>query len=169
MELLISPQDIAARVGDLAAEISRDLAGQDLVLLGILSGSFIFLSDLARAMSIPLAVDFIRLASYGQGSQSSGRVRMTKAPELDLTGRQVLVVEDIVDTGLTLHWLLDHLQEQGVGGVKTCVLIDKAERRRIQVQLDYVGFEVPGGFLVGYGLDFNEQYRNLPGIYELRM
>jgi hypoxanthine phosphoribosyltransferase len=167
-EVVIAPETIQRRVKELAREISRDLAGQEPVLLGVLKGCFIFLSDLARQITIPAQVDFVRLSSYGHGDTSSGRVEMTKAPELNLSGRPVVVVEDIVDTGLSLAWLKEHLLHYQPADIKICVLVDKAERRQIELNLDYVGFKVPKGFLVGYGLDFNESYRCLPGIYELR-
>jgi hypoxanthine phosphoribosyltransferase len=166
-QVVISPETIQARVKELARELSQDFAGQEPVLLGVLKGCFIFLSDLARQLSVPAQIDFVRLASYGHSDTSSGRVEMTKAPEMDLAGRPVVVVEDIVDTGLTLAWLKKHLEEQQPSVVKICVLVDKAERRQIDLELDYVGFKVPKGFLVGYGLDFDEGYRCLPGIYEL--
>ena len=166
-KVIISPEAIQARVRELAQELSQDLAGQEPVLLGVLKGCFIFLSDLARQLSVPAQVDFVRLASYGHSDTTSGKVKMTKAPEMDLSGRAVVVVEDIVDTGLTLAWLKERLEEQEPAVVKLCVLVDKAERRQIDLELDYVGFKVPDGFLVGYGLDFDEGYRCLPGIYEL--
>lgn len=167
-DLVIAPEAIQERVRELASQISRDLAGQEPVLLGVLKGCFIFMSDLARQMSIPAQIDFVRLSSYGHGDTSSGRVQMTKPPELPLRGRLVLVVEDIVDTGLSLAWLKEHLRQYQPADVKICVLVDKAERRQIDLSLDYVGFKVPKGFLVGYGLDFNEGYRCLAGIYDLK-
>lgn len=166
--LLISPEQIQARVRDLAAQISQDL-GDEPVLLGILKGAFVFLSDLARCMSVPTQVDFVRVASYGSSSTSSGRIVMSKPPELDLKGRTVVVVEDIVDTGLTLRWLLDYLAGLGPRQLKVCAFIDKQERREQDLKVDYVGFQVPQGFLVGYGLDYNEHYRCLPGVYELKL
>lgn len=168
-ELVLAPEVIQQRVEELARQISADLKGRDLVMLGILKGAFVFLSDLARRMNIPLCVDFCRLASYGHSSESSGQIKMSKAPELDLKGRTVLVVEDIVDTGLTVQWLVKYLETLGPREVKVCAFIDKPERREVALSLDYVGFEVPRGFLVGYGLDYDEQYRGLPGVYELKM
>ncbi|MEW6266152.1 MAG: hypoxanthine phosphoribosyltransferase [Thermodesulfobacteriota bacterium] len=167
LELVISRQRIAAKVTHLARRISQDYAGQELVLIGVLNGVFIFISDLARKLTIPTRVDFIRLASYGSESASSGRIEMTKDVETDLEGRAVLIVEDIVDSGLTLHWLKNHLAERGAISVKTCVLINKLERRTLPVELDYVGFEVEKGFLVGYGLDYDGQHRCLPEVYHL--
>ncbi|MCB2186596.1 MAG: hypoxanthine phosphoribosyltransferase [Deltaproteobacteria bacterium] len=165
---VLAPDTIQERVRQLAQQISQDLAGEKLVVLGILKGAFIFLSDLVRHLDVPCQVDFVRLSSYGSSAESSGTITMTQAPEIDLTGRTVLVVEDIVDTGLTLQWLLSRIQEMNPGSIKTCTLIDKPERRRVEVSMDYVGFHVPEGFLVGYGLDFDECFRHLPGIYELK-
>ena len=136
-------------------------------MLGVLKGCFIFLSDLVRQVDFPLEVDFVRLASYGSSATSSGQVQLVKAPELPIKGRPVLVVEDIIDTGLTLKWLREYLESMEPSVVRMCVLVDKAERREVDVDVEYVGFKVPDGFLVGYGLDFDEHYRFLPGIYEL--
>lgn len=169
LKLVLSPEEIRGRVTQLGRQISRDYAGKDLLLLGVLKGAFVFLSDLARAMDMQVQVDFARLSSYGSESRSSGRIEMTKAVELPIKGREVLVVEDIVDTGLTLSWFVDHLKKQGASNVKTCCFIDKPERRGQELAIDYVGFNVPKGFLVGYGLDYNECYRYLPGVYELTL
>ncbi len=168
LRLLISPEQIQARVRELGSQISAEL-GEGVVLLGVLKGACIFLSDLARALTVAAQIDFVRLTSYGSGSVSSGSIEMTKPPELDLKGRKVVVVEDIVDTGLTLRWLVEHLQTYQPAQVKVCAFVDKAERREMDVQLDYVGFHIPKGFLVGYGLDYNEGYRCLPGIYEAKL
>lgn len=168
-DVLISSQAISDRVREIAEELSRDLEGTQPIFLGVLKGCFIFLSDLVRHVELPVEVDFIRLASYGSSDQTSGKVVMNKAPELDLAGKTVVVVEDIIDTGLTLAWLVERLKEYRPAQVKLCVLIDKAERRQIDLPLDYVGFKVPGGFLVGYGLDYDECYRYLPAIYELKI
>ena len=131
-------------------------------------GHIVFLADLARRLEIPVQIDFVRLASYGQNANSSGSVEITKDIELPVEGRHVLVVEDIIDTGLTLAWYLDYLKKQQPASVKTCAMIDKKERREADVPLDYVGISVQSGFLVGYGLDFAEKHRNLPAIYEVR-
>ncbi len=167
LKLLLSPQDIQARVSVLAAEIAAQNQGKDIFLLGVLKGAFIFLSDLMRNLPMPTQVDFVRLASYGSSTQSAGSITITKDCEADLSGRSVVVVEDIVDSGLTLSWLVEHLKQCGAAEVKLCTLIDKPERREVELELDYVGFSIPSGFLVGYGLDFDEQYRYLPGVYEL--
>ncbi len=164
---VISPEAIGERIAEMGREISADYQGKDLVLIGILKGAFIFTADLARAMSIPVEIDFVRLASYGSSTSSSGFVRITKDIETDIRGRHVLVVEDIVDTGHTLKYLQDVLALHGPASVKICCLIDKKERREVEIAVDYVGFDVPRGFLVGYGLDYNEAYRHLPGIYHL--
>lgn len=167
IKIVFSPEVIQRRVRELAEQISADFAGQQPIMLGVLKGCFIFLSDLVRQVDLPLEVDFVRLASYGSSATSSGRVQMVKAPELSLKGRPVVVVEDIIDTGTTLKWLREYLESMEPSSVRLCVLVDKAERREVEVEVDYIGFKVPDGFLVGYGLDFDERYRVLPGIYEL--
>jgi hypoxanthine phosphoribosyltransferase len=166
-KLLFSRKEIARRVEELADKISRDYAGQDLLLVGVLKGAFIFLADLVRALAFPVEVDFVRLRSYGAGTQTSGEVHITKDMEVPVKGRQVLVVEDIVDAGLTLDFLLGHLASHQPASLKICCLIDKRERRQVEVPLDYVGFTVAKGFLVGYGLDCGEKLRTLPEIYEI--
>jgi hypoxanthine phosphoribosyltransferase len=166
--LVLSPERIQARVKELAEQISAEL-GDEPVLLGVLKGAFVFLSDLARYMTVQAQVDFVRLASYGSSHVSSGTITMSKPPELDLRDRTVVVVEDIVDTGRTLSWLVDHLRGLGCRRIKLCAFIDKPERREVDLSIDYVGFHVPQGFLVGYGLDYNEGYRCLPGVFELKM
>jgi len=164
---LISREDIARRVAELALEISRDYAGRDLVLVGVLKGAFIFLADLVRALTFPVELDFVRLRSYGGGTSPTGEVQITKDVELPLKDRHVLIVEDIVDIGFTLNFLRQHLATHRPRSLKTCVLIDKKERREVEVPLDYVGFVVEKGFLVGYGLDCGEKGRTLPEIYVL--
>jgi len=164
---LISREDIARRVQDLAGEISRDYQGRDLVMVGVLKGAFIFLADLVREMSFPVEIDFVRLASYGGATCSTGEVHITKDVELSLEGRDVLIVEDIMDLGFTLAFLKKHLASHKPASVKICCLIDKKERRQVEVPLDYVGFVVEKGFLVGYGLDCGEQQRTLPEIFVL--
>ncbi|MCB2190220.1 MAG: hypoxanthine phosphoribosyltransferase [Deltaproteobacteria bacterium] len=167
IKIVFSPEAIQRRVRELAEQITTDFAGQEPIMLGVLKGCFIFLSDLVRQVDFPLEVDFVRLASYGSSTTSSGRVHLIKAPELPIKGRPVVVVEDIIDTGVTLKWLREYLESMEPSTVRLCVLVDKAERREVEVEVEYVGFKVPDGFLVGYGLDFDEQYRFLPGIYEL--
>jgi len=133
----------------------------------VLKGAFVFLADLARRLSFPVEVDFVRLSSYGNKAESSGSVRITKDLEADIRGRHVLVVEDIVDTGITLGWFLERLRERKPESVKLCALIDKLERREVEVPIDYVGIRLESGFLVGYGLDYSERHRNLPDICEV--
>lgn len=166
-KLILSREEIARKVQELAKRIDRDYAGQHLLLLGILKGAFIFLADLARALEVSTEVDFVRLISYGTSTETSGEVHITKDVELPIKDRHVLVVEDIVDVGLTLDFLLGHLASHNPASLKVCCLIDKRERRQVEVPLDYVGFTVEKGFLVGYGLDRGEKFRNLPEVYEL--
>ncbi|MGA3117882.1 MAG: hypoxanthine phosphoribosyltransferase [Syntrophobacteraceae bacterium] len=163
----ISPEQLGRCVEHLAKRINSDYKGKNLVLIGILKGAFIFMADLARRLDLPVTLDFVRLASYGDKTQTCGNVRITKDIELPLQGRHVLVIEDIVDSGITLKWLLEHVSSLCPESVKVCALLDKLERRQVEVPIDYVGMTVAGGFLVGYGLDFSENYRNLPGIYEV--
>jgi hypoxanthine phosphoribosyltransferase len=165
---VLSPEEIQKRVAELAGQLDEELRGGEPVLLGVLNGAFMFMSDLVRQMNLPVQVDFCRVASYGSGTQSSGKITMSKDCELDLSGRVVLVVEDIVDTGITVKWLMRHLRARNPKVLKLCSFIDKPERRETSVDLDYVGFTVPRGFLVGYGLDYNQQYRSLPGVGELK-
>jgi hypoxanthine phosphoribosyltransferase len=164
---LISRAQIAHRVTELAAEIARDYAGRDLVMVGVLKGAFIFMADLARALPFPVEVDFVRLFSYGAGTTPSGEVHITKDVELPLKDRDVLIVEDIIDLGLTLAFLRQHLLSHRPRSLKICCLIDKKERREVDVPLDYIGFVVQQGFLVGYGLDCGEHNRTLPEIFVL--
>jgi hypoxanthine phosphoribosyltransferase len=163
----ISREAIARRVKELAAEISRDYRGRDLVVIGVLKGAFIFLADLVRELSFPVEIDFVRLCSYGGGTSPTGEVHITKDVELSLKGRDVLIVEDIMDIGYTLSFLKQHLATHQPRSLKICCLIDKKERREVEVPLDYVGFVVEKGFLVGYGLDCGEKGRTLPEIYEI--
>lgn len=164
---LISRAEIARRVAELGERIGRDYTGPNLVLVGVLKGVFIFMADLVRALPFPVEVDFVRLCSYGAGTTTSGEVHITKDVEMSLKGRDVLIVEDIVDTGLTLDFLRQHLLTHHPRSLKICCFIDKQERREVDVPLDYVGFVVEKGFLVGYGLDCGEQSRTLPEIFVL--
>jgi hypoxanthine phosphoribosyltransferase len=164
---ILSREAIARRVGEMAEEISRDYDGRDLVMVGVLKGVFIFLADLVRALRFPVEVDFVRLFSYGTGTTTAGEVHITKDVELPLKDRDVLIVEDIVDSGLTMDFLIHHLAGHRPRSIKICCLIDKKERREVEVHLDYVGFVVEKGFLVGYGLDCAEKGRTLPEIYEI--
>ncbi len=164
---VLSHNDIQQRVHELGEKITADYANSDLVLIGVLNGAFIFTADLCRAIDLDLAIDFIRVASYGDGTESSGEIRLSKTPELDLVGKDILLVEDIVDTGTTLAWLVKHFKTQDARSVKVCALVDKTERRTTEIPIDYAGFRINKGFLIGYGLDHAEIYRNLQGIYTL--
>lgn len=163
----VSPERLNRCVDELAERINRDYQGKTLVLVGVLNGAFIFMADLVRRIDFPVKLDFVRLTSYGDKTQTSGKVRITKDVELALQGSHVLIVEDVVDSGVTLKWLLDHISSLGPESVKVCALVDKRERREVEITADYVGLTVESGFLVGYGLDFSENHRNLPGIYEV--
>lgn len=165
---VINQSAIEARVASLAKEISAAYAGRELVVVGILKGAFIFMADLVRRLAVPVQVDFIRTASYGMNAESSGKVRLLQDIELDITHKDVLVVEDIVDSGLTLKFIMDHIRTFNPGSVKVCALVDKPERREVDMKIDYVGHHVKEGFLVGYGLDYAEKYRCLPAIYHLK-
>jgi hypoxanthine phosphoribosyltransferase len=165
--LIISREDIARRVRELASQINKDYREKDPIMVGILKGAFIFLADLVRALDFPVEIDFVRLRSYGPGTTSSGDVRITKDLEVPIKNRHVIIVEDIVDIGYTLHYLRQHLNLQHPLSLKVCCLIDKKERRAVNVPLDYVGFAIEKGFLVGYGLDCGEKMRTLPEVYEL--
>ena len=169
LKLVLSGKKIHGLVVRLAEKISSDFEGKDLVVVGVLKGAFIFMADLVRAITQPVEVDFIGAASYGTNSYSSGRVTITKEITLDIKGKDVLLVEDIVDTGLTLTHLVSHLKSFSPRSVNICALIDKRERRETDITVDYACYVTEEGFLVGYGLDYNEQYRNLPDIYHLNI
>lgn len=166
-KLVISKEQIKKKVDELAARINTDYAGKDLVLIGVLNGAFIFLADLARSITIPHQIDFIRVASYGKSDTSSGTIRLSKDVELNFKDKHILLVEDIIDTGTTLAWLTEKFRNNQAASVKICTLIDKKERRLSDVPIDYVGFSLERGFLVGYGLDYAEQHRHLPEIFTL--
>ena len=162
---LVSREQIASIVRDLAARISADYGQSELVLVCVLKGGFMFLSDLVRHLRIPVQIDFVRLASYGSGMKSSGRIEITKDVEVSMEGKDVLVVEDIIDSGRTIRFLKERLALSNPRSVKVCTLLDKKVRREVEMEADYVGKEVDDVFIVGYGIDFNEAYRNLPEIY----
>jgi hypoxanthine phosphoribosyltransferase len=164
VNVLISQVELEKRIKELAQEISRDYAGRDLLLIGVLKGSFMFLADLLRHLGPETAVDFMGTSSYGASTQSSGEVRITKDLEHSPAGRHVLLVEDIVDTGLTLRYLVDTLRARQPASLKVCALLDKPARRRVRIGLDYYGFIIPNAFVVGYGLDYQERYRGLPFV-----
>ncbi len=163
-QILFSRQEIEATVGKLAAEIRKDYQDKYPLLIGILKGSFIFMADLVRLLDFPLEVEFIRLSSYGRGKESSGKIKVVQGLRSKVRGRDVLVIEDIVDTGFTVAFLLDYLQKKRPASLKLCALTDKPSRRRIPVTINYLGFSVPDKSLVGYGLDWNEKFRHLPDI-----
>jgi hypoxanthine phosphoribosyltransferase len=164
---VLTEQQILGIVAGLAEKLSVDYRDRDLVAVGILKGSFIFLADLVRKITIPVKIDFMGASSYGKSSHTSGEVRFTASLGLDIEGKDVLIVEDIIDTGLTLVSLVEYLKAQKPRSIKICTLIDKRERREASVSIDYSGAVVENGFLVGYGLDYAENYRNLPGIYHV--
>src|ERR1044071_4391646 len=162
LEPLFTAEQIQTRVAEMGAEIARDYAGRTPLLIGVLKGAYIFLSDLARAIDMRLGVEFMAISSYGSGTRSSGEVRIVKDLDVPVDGRDILIVEDIVDTGLTLSFLIGSLHQRGARSVKLAALLDKWERRERQVKIDYCGFQIPDHFVVGYGLDYAERYRNLP-------
>ena len=164
MEVLFTRAVIDRRVQELADVISRDYQGQDLIVVGILKGAFVFMADLIRALRIPCTVDFVRLASYGSQTESSEKIVVTKDIETAIKGRDILVVEDIVDTGLTLSFFIDMLRKRDPRTLRVCVFLDKRERRKVSFEADYVGFHIEDRFVVGYGLDFNEKFRFLRDV-----
>ncbi len=168
LEVILDEATIAARIEELGREISASFAGKNPLLLGILKGSFVFMTDLARAIDIPVEVDFMAVSSYGKSTKSSGVVRITKDLDRSIAGRHVLVVEDIVDSGRTLSYLIENLETRNPASVTICTLLDKAEARIADVEAQFVGFPCPNKFVVGYGLDFAERYRNLAYIGELK-
>jgi len=168
-ELLFPRAVIQARVKELAAQISMDYSDREPVFVGVLNGAVFFFADLVREMAIPLKIDFISAASYGSGMSSSGSVKLTKDLKVPIEDKDIILVEDIVDTGLTVTKVLKMLRERGPVSIKICALIDKLERRNMDIVIDYCGFQVKGGFLIGYGLDYNEQYRYLPDIYTIKI
>jgi hypoxanthine phosphoribosyltransferase len=166
--VLFTETEIATRVADLGQQISRDYAGRRLLVVGVLTGASVFLCDLIRQIKLPLAIDFMTVSSYGAATRSSGVVRILKDLEAPLAGKDVLLIEDIVDTGLTLSYLLDNLHARQPASLRSCSFLDKPERRLRPVSVDYIGFSIPNAFVVGYGLDYNQLYRNLPYVGVLR-
>ncbi|MEO0093755.1 MAG: hypoxanthine phosphoribosyltransferase [candidate division WOR-3 bacterium] len=161
---LITEQAIQKRVKELASQISADYEHREPLLVGILKGAWVFMADLARYLTIPVSFDFLTVSSYGDSTKTSGIVKIVTDLKTPIIERDVLLVEDILDTGLTLKYIIDHLQLRQPRSLKTCVLLDKPERHQIDIKIDYLGFTVPNKFVVGYGIDYNEQYRNLPYI-----
>lgn len=167
LKQLFSPEEIHSTVNRLANEIKKDYAGKMPLIIGILKGSFIFLADLIRALQMLVEIEFIGAASYGSGDTSSGNVRITKDIDTNIEKRDIIVVEDIVDTGLTLNVIMDHLKAKNPASIKLCALVDKPHRRKLPVKVDYLGFHTKEDFLVGYGMDYQENYRYLPGLYAI--
>jgi hypoxanthine phosphoribosyltransferase len=166
-KLILSKEDITRRVQELGATLTKEYADSNLLVIGVLNGAFIFMADLVREIKLDLQVDFVRVASYGMSTKSCGEIRFSKDVELDIRNRDILLVEDIVDTGQTLAALYNYLKERGAKSVRTCALIDKKERREVEVSIEYVGFEIKEGFLVGYGLDCREQFRQYGEVFHL--
>jgi hypoxanthine phosphoribosyltransferase len=169
LRILLSHEQIEAAVKKLAAEIGQDYQDKYPLLIGVLKGSFMFMADLIRHLDFPLEVEFIRLSSYGRSRESSGKIKMVQGLRAKVGGRDVLVVEDIVDTGLTTGFLLDYLRQKKPASLRLCALTDKPSRRQVPVTIDYLGFTIPDKFVVGYGLDWDEKFRNLPDIYLLEV
>ena len=163
-EVLIEQEPLQARIAELGAEVSREYEGRDLLLVGVLKGAVFFMADLMRELTIPCEIDFMAISSYGAATDSSGVVRILKDLDTNIAGRDVLVVEDIIDSGLTLSYLMRSLKARKPASLEICALLTKPERREIDVPVRYVGFEIPNRFVVGYGLDFDEKYRNLPYV-----
>lgn len=166
--VLLSEEQIQAKVRELGRRITSDYAGKEVVLVGILKGAVLFLADLARAIDLPLSLDFMSVSSYGHSTKSSGIVRIIKDLDESIEGKHVIIVEDIVDTGLTLNYLKETLAGRDPASLKICALLDKEARRKVAVTVDYVGFAIPDEFVVGYGLDFAGKYRNCPEIFILK-
>jgi hypoxanthine phosphoribosyltransferase len=162
--VIVSEEDLQKRIKELAAQVDKDYEGKDLLLLGVLKGAVMAVADLSRAMQRHVEMDWMAVSSYGSGTKSSGVVRILKDLDRDITGRNVLIIEDIVDTGLTLSWLKANLESRGVGSVEILTILRKPEAAQVEVNVKYVGFDIPTDFVIGYGLDFDEKYRNLPFI-----
>jgi hypoxanthine phosphoribosyltransferase len=167
-EVLITEQALRARVAELGRALSRDYAGRSVLLVGILKGAVMFMVDLARALDLPIEMDFMAISSYGNSTESSGVVRILKDLEEPIEGKDVLIIEDIIDSGLTLQYLLESLRRRNPGSLRVCTLLDKQKSRDKACTLDYVGFQIPDRFVVGYGLDYAQRYRNLPYVGVLR-
>lgn len=163
-KVLISEKEIAKIVKDLGKRISKDYEGKNLLMVSILKGSVVFMSDLMRAVTVKCGIDFMAVSSYGKGVKTTGVVKIIKDLDINLEGYDVLVVEDILDSGITLHYIMELLSARNPKSIKICTLLDKPERRRVEVKADYIGCKVPDEFVVGYGLDYDEKYRNLPYV-----
>jgi hypoxanthine phosphoribosyltransferase len=163
-KILVSQEELAKRVEQLGQEITKDYAGQEILMIGVLRGAAIFMADLSRAIKVPVALDFMAVSSYGHSTSSSGVVRIIKDLDEDVKGKHVLIVEDIIDSGLTLKYLIDYIKSRDPKSVKICTLLNKPDRRKVEVPIAYNGFTIPDYFVVGFGLDYAEKYRNLPFI-----
>ncbi len=167
-QVLISEERIAERVRELAAEIDRDYLGRDVLLVGVLKGAVMIMADLARALATPVSMEFMAVSSYGSATSSSGVVRIMKDLDRDVVDKHVLVVEDVIDSGLTLNWLLRNIRSRGPASVEVCALLRKPDAAKVEIPVRYVGFDIPNDFVVGYGLDYAERYRDLPYVGLLR-
>ncbi len=167
-EILVTEEEIQQKVKELGQRITKDYQGKNLMLVGILKGAVMFLSDLAKNIKIPVLIDFMAVSSYGHSSESTGIVRIIKDLESSIEDKDILIVEDIIDTGLTLSYLTDNLKKRRAKSVKIVTLLDKPERRKVEVPVDYVGFVIPDEFVIGYGIDYAERYRNLPYVASLK-
>ncbi|MBE6082244.1 MULTISPECIES: hypoxanthine phosphoribosyltransferase [Tissierellales] len=167
-EVLVTEDQIKKRVGELGKEITGEYKGKNLVLIGILKGAVIFMSDLVRSIDLPISMDFMAVSSYGNSSKSSGVVKINKDLDCSVEGKDIIIVEDIIDTGLTLKYLYENLKKRGAESVEICTLLDKPERRKVDVPVKYRGFVIPDEFVVGYGLDYSENYRNLSFVGALK-
>ena len=164
ISVLISEQELKAKVKALGAQITEDSKDKNMLLIGVLRGGVIFMSDLMRYIDLPIEIDFMQVSSYGSGTVTSGNVKILKDTETSVEGRDVLIAEDILDTGTTLHSLIDLIRKRGATSVKICTILNKPARRRVELVPDYVGFDIPDKFVVGYGLDYDQKYRNLPYV-----
>lgn len=163
-KVLFTEEQIAEKIQELGSQITKDFAGKNPLIISVLRGSFIFMADLVRAIEIPCEVDFLSVSSYGSGTVSSGKVSMIQGLDVDIKDRHVIVVEDILDSGRTLSYLMETLRERGAASISLCTFLDKPERRVVPVHVDYCGFQVPDEFIVGYGLDYAQRFRNLPFV-----
>ncbi len=167
-EVLFSEEIIQEKVEELGKQISNDLQDNNPIVIGVLKGANVFLSDLIRNIDIPIIVDFIAVSSYGLSTESSGVVKINKDLDFSIEGKDIVIVEDIIDTGLTLKYLLENLRSRNPKSIRICSLLDKPERRKVDIKVDYIGFKIPDEFIVGYGIDYAEKYRNLPFIASLK-
>ena len=164
IKVMLSEEELAGRIKELGAEIIKDYEGEEIFLVGILKGAAFFATELAKRITVPVIIDFMSTSSYGAGTASSGEVRITKELDLDMTGKNVLIAEDIIDSGNTLSYLLQYFKDKGAKSVRLATMLDKPDRREVDVKVDYNGFTIPDEFVVGYGLDYDQRYRNLPYI-----